>query len=70
MSCHEGIWGSGGAAPCFFLPNRWLKMISQLHLQLNTLGKVPPRASPSNQYVWGWVDPRTSLDSVAKRKVL
>jgi len=39
-------------------------------LHLNTLGKVPPTTSPSNQYVWGWVDPRTSLDSVAKRKVL
>jgi len=59
-------WESGGIAPRILnLGTRWRWSDS---FTLRSLYPRRKNLSPHTHWIWGWVDPRASLDAVAKRR--
>jgi hypothetical protein len=63
---HEGVWGSGCIDPHFLdIGTTWRWVVSFTPRPL-----YPGERAPGTRYIRGWVDPRTGLDDVEKRKFL
>jgi len=53
-------WGSGRIAPRILnLATRWMWVVSF----------TPRERTLDTHWIWGWVGPRTGLDTVSKRKI-
>jgi hypothetical protein len=64
--CYEDIWGSGGIAPTCStsaLGGDWW-------LAARFCRFIPRQRSPGSDWIGGWVNPRTSLDTGNKRKMI
>jgi hypothetical protein len=63
---HEGVWGSGSINLLFLdLGTSWRWVVTFTARPLYT-----QKRAPGTHWIWGWVDPRTGLNDVEKRKFL